>query len=312
MEEAEDEATENTTSTGTPPPPPAMMMIPTFANARNRALDEAIAEHAEQVLKREKDACRHANRAYLMKQHQKDVGKALGRLEIHLQEYSRLKENEKERLANARLEKVRTERGRKKREIAIEEEKELQIHLKKRITHERFALEQLNEEHERQTRNADVWERRREVVNAFEHRAEERDHFMEKQEREHEKCFGELSKKLRVAMENFESADVERLAEIASRKGLTRDLRETMDTRKALFDRLRDAELGLERREKEERTAVESKANAELVLNESKRRLTEDIQPKRLEHEKRRKTSKGECEKTKRMHTKREDTREME
>ena len=129
MEEAEDEATENTTSTTTtgtpPPPPPAMMMIPTFANARNRALDEAIAEHAEQVLKREKDACRHANRAYLMKQHQKDVGKALGRLEIHLQEYSRLKENEKERLANARLEKVRTERERKKREIAIEEEKEL-------------------------------------------------------------------------------------------------------------------------------------------------------------------------------------------
>ena len=164
-----------------------------------------------------------------MKQHQKDVGKALGRLEIHLQEYSRLKENEKERLANARLEKVRTERERKKRESAIEEEKELQIHLKKRITHERFALEQLNEEHERQTRNADVWERRREVVNAFEHRAEERDHFMEKQEREHEKCFGELSKKLRVAMENFESADVERLAEIASRKGLTRDLREAMD-----------------------------------------------------------------------------------
>ncbi|CAL6289145.1 unnamed protein product [Bathycoccus prasinos] len=315
MEEAEDEATENTTSTtttGTPPPPPAMMMIPTFANARNRALDEAIAEHAEQVLKREKDACRHANRAYLMKQHQKDVGKALGRLEIHLQEYSRLKENEKERLANARLEKVRTERERKKRESAIEEEKELQIHLKKRITHERFALEQLNEEHERQKRNADVWEKRREVVNAFEHRAEERDHFMEKQEREHEKCFGELSKKLRVAMENFESADVERLAEIASRKGLTRDLREAMDTRKALFDRLRDAELGLERREKEKRAAVESKGNAELVLNESKRRLTEDIQPKRLEHEKRRKTSEGECEKTKRMHTKSEDTREME
>lgn len=316
MEEAEDEATENTTSTTTtgtpPPPPPAMMMIPTFANARNRALDEAIAEHAEQVLKREKDACRHANRAYLMKQHQKDVGKALGRLEIHLQEYSRLKENEKERLANARLEKVRTERERKKRESAIEEEKELQIHLKKRITHGRFALEQLNEEHERQTRNADVWEKRREVVNAFEHRAEERDHFMEKQEREHEKCFGELSKKLRVAMENFESADVERLAEIASRKGLTRDLREAMDTRKALFDRLRDAELGLERREKEKRAAVESKANAELVLNESKRRLTEDIQPKRLEHEKRRKTSEGECEKTKRMHTKSEDTREME
>ena len=151
MEEAEDEATtENTTSTTTtgpppPPPPPAMMMIPTFANARNRALDEAIAEHAEQVLILEKDACRHANRAYLMKQHKKDVGKALGRLEIHLQEYSRLKENEKERLANARLEKVRTERERKKRESAIEEEKELQIHLKKRITHERFALEQLNE-----------------------------------------------------------------------------------------------------------------------------------------------------------------------
>jgi len=95
-----------------------------------------------------------------------------------------LKENEKERLANARLEKVRTERERKKRESAIEEEKELQIHLKKRITHERFALEQLNEEHERQTRNADVWEKRREVVNAFEHRAEERDHFMEKQERD--------------------------------------------------------------------------------------------------------------------------------
>ena len=114
---------------------------------------------------------------------------------------------------------------------------------------------------------------------------------MEKQEREHEKCFGELSKKLRVAMENFESADVERLAEIASRKGLTRDLREAMDTRKALFDRLRDAELGLERREKEKHAAVESKANAELVLSESKRRLTEDIQPKRLEHEKRRKTS---------------------
>jgi uncharacterized C2H2 Zn-finger protein len=121
MEEAEDEATtENTTSTTTtgppppPPPPPAMMMIPTFANARNRALDEAIAEHAEQVLKREKDACRHANRAYLMKQHQKDVGKALGRLEIHLQEYSRLKENEKERLANARLEKVREEAERQR------------------------------------------------------------------------------------------------------------------------------------------------------------------------------------------------------
>ena len=64
MEEAEDEATtENTTSTTTtgPPPPPPAMMIPTFANARNRALDEAIAEHAEQVLKREKDARRHAN-----------------------------------------------------------------------------------------------------------------------------------------------------------------------------------------------------------------------------------------------------------
>ena len=57
MEEAEDEATENTTSTtttGTPPPPPPDDDIPTFANARNRALDEAIAEHAEQVLKREK------------------------------------------------------------------------------------------------------------------------------------------------------------------------------------------------------------------------------------------------------------------
>ena len=58
------------------------------------------------------------------------------------------------------------------------------------------------------------------MVNVFEHRAVERDHFMEKQEREHEKRLGELSKKLRVTMEDFESADVERLAEIASRERL--------------------------------------------------------------------------------------------
>ena len=304
-EATETDALQTTTTTAT-------TMIPRFANARNRALEEAIAEHAEQVFKREQDACRHANRAYLMKQHQKDVGKALERLEMHLQEYARLKENETERLANARLEKVRMERERKKREVAIEEEKELQIHLKKRIMRERFAFEQLKEEHERQTRNADVWEKRREVVNTFERAAEEQDHFMEKQEREHEKCLGELSKKLRVAMENFESADVERLAEVASRKGLTRELREAMDTRKSLVNRLRDAELGLQRREKEKRAGVEAKTNVELVLNDSKRRLSEDIQPKRVELEKRRKTSEGEYEKTKRMHTKSEDTREME
>ena len=90
--------------------------IPAFADARNRALDEAIAEHAEQLLKRERDALRHANRAYLIKQHQKDVGKALERLEMHLREYSKVNENENGRLANARAEKVRIERERKKRE----------------------------------------------------------------------------------------------------------------------------------------------------------------------------------------------------
>ena len=291
---------------------PLSSTIPAFADARNRALDEAIAEHAEQLLKRERDALRHANRAYLIKQHQKDVGKALERLETHLREYSIVNENENGRLANARAEKVRIERERKKRELAIKEEKELQIHLKKRITRERFAVEQLKEEHERQTRNANVWEKRREVVNVFEHRAVERDHFMEKQEREHEKRLGELSKKLRVTMEDFESADVERLAEIASRKGLTRDSRETMDARRALVDRLRDAELGLERREKEKRVAIEAKSNAELVLNDSKRRLAEDVQPKRKEHEKRRKTSEGEYEVMKRMHKKSEDMRERE
>ena len=291
---------------------PLSSTIPAFADARNRALDEAIAEHAEQLLKRERDALRHANRAYLIKQHQKDVAKALERLETHLREYSIVNENENGRLANARAEKVRIERERRKRELAIKEEKELQIHLKKRITRERFAVEQLKEEHERQTRNANVWEKRREVVNVFEHRAVERDHFMEKQEREHEKRLGELSKKLRVTMEDFESADVERLAEIASRKGLTRDSRETMDARRALVDRLRDAELGLERREKEKRVAIEAKSNAELVLNDSKRRLAEDVQPKRKEHEKRRKTSEGEYEVMKRMHKKSEDMRERE
>ena len=61
----------------------------------------------------------------------------------------------------------------------------------------------------------------------------------------------------------------------------------TMDAAgRALVDRLRDAELGLERREKEKRVAIEAKSNAELVLNDSKRRLAEDVQPKRKEHEK--------------------------
>ena len=80
-----------------------------------------------------------------------------------------MNENENGRLATARAEKVRIERERRKRELAIKEEKELLIHLKKRITRERFAVEQLKEEHERQTRNANVWEKRREVVNVFEH-----------------------------------------------------------------------------------------------------------------------------------------------
>ena len=85
-----------------------------------------------------------------------------------------------------------------------------------------------------------------------------------------------------------------------------------MDARRALVDRLRDAELGLERREKEKRVAIEAKSNAELVLNDSKRRLAEDVQPKRKEHEKRRKTSEGEYEVMKRMHKKSEDMRERE
>ena len=216
-----EEGTTTTTTTTCNNNKPLSSTIPALPTPRNRALDEAIAEHAEQLLKRERDALRHANRAYLIKQHQKDVGKALERLETHLREYSIVNDTREWTFGKRAGGKVRIERERKKRELAIKEEKELQIHLKKRITRERFAVEQLKEEHERQTRNANVWEKRREVVNVFEHRAVERDHFMEKQEREHEKRLGELSKKLRVTMEDFESADVERLAEIASRKGLT-------------------------------------------------------------------------------------------
>ena len=57
-------------------------------------------------------------------------------------------------------------------------------------------MEQLKEEHERQTRKHKRLGKEGEVVSVFEHRAVERDHFMEKQEREHEKRLGELSKKV--------------------------------------------------------------------------------------------------------------------
>ena len=136
MEDNDDDGTkeEGTTTTTCNNNKPLSSTIPAFADARNRALDEAIAEHAEQLLKRERDALRHANRAYLIKQHQKDVGKALERLETHLREYSIVNENENGRLANARAEKVRIERERKKRELAIKEEKELQKKIKQNLS----------------------------------------------------------------------------------------------------------------------------------------------------------------------------------
>lgn len=288
------------------------IIIPRFANARNKALEEAISEHAEQLIKRELVANKHANRAYLVKQHQKEVQKALKRIELCQEEYEILHREEIAALAKAKIEKVRLERERKKKELTIKDEHDQQKRLKARITNERGVLEELKLECSRQTRNASVWEKRKQVVDEFEKEAVARDLFVEKQERDGEKLLAELSKKLRKAMDKFETINVERLAEITSRKGGQRDLRETLTQRKELVDRLLEAENGLEKREREKRRAREEQSNAEQIMNESKRSMNEEIQPKRREFEKRRKFEENEYEKAKRVLAKAEDTREIE
>ena len=97
------------------------IIIPRFANARNKALEEAISEHAEQLIKRELVANKHANRAYLVKQHQKEVQKALKRIELCKEEYEILHREEIAALAKAKIEKARLERERKKKELTVKD-----------------------------------------------------------------------------------------------------------------------------------------------------------------------------------------------